>query len=187
MKVFAYLVSLLFILPATVIPDDHPNTKGIITLINAGFAHACPCDGKVYTAGHAVMPVLRNAPLRAFLWEDGYGNSGEAEGKSYDDYRDLGTLSLKGDDPVYYVRASTLPKEDDKVYWLEFKDKDYLPEVRDAKVMYSVAGYVFFDKIPSSGASGSCLLNSAGEVVGIVVWGFYKEGKRFGAATLIVE
>lgn len=187
MRTLVYLVSLLLALSTTVISDDQPNTKGIISLINAGFGHACPCDGTVYTAGHVVEPIHKGDPPRAFLWEDSYGNKGKAEAKAYDDYRDLGTLNLKGDKPVYFVRASAIPKEGDKVYWEEYGDKDYLPKVQDAKIMYDRAGYIFFDKLPTHGASGSCLLNAAGEAVGVVVWGFVKGTKKFGAATLIIE
>ena len=188
MRTLTYLVSLFFLFPVYSIPDDHPNTKGVITLINNGFAHACPCEGKVYTAGHVIKPPFSKEDLRAFTWEDGYGNKGRAEGKVQDDHRDLGLLEMKDSTPsVYYTRASTPPNKDDKVYWEEFGDNDFLPKVRDAKVMYTKAGYVFFDEQPKAGASGSCLFNKAGEVVGIVVWGFYKDGKRFGAATLLTD
>lgn len=187
MKILTCFISLLLLFPAIVIPDDVPNTKGVITLINNGFGHACPCDGKVYTAGHVVEPGYGKEELRAFTWEDGYGNGGKAEGKSRDDYRDLATLDLKGGPSIYYPRARTLPEEKDKVYWEEFENNSYLSKVQDADVMYLKAGYIFFDKQPNPGASGSCLFNSMGEVVGIVVWGFYKDGKRFGAATTIVE
>lgn len=163
-----------------------PDTAGIISLLSLDrIGHACPCDGTVYTAAHLARP---GNEYLFYTWGDQLGHQGTAEGNSYDRYRDLGTLKLMGDTPYMYPKATTLPKRGDVVYWVEFgttAHEFFLPKVRKAKFLYAFAGYANFDNIPQQGASGSCLLNAKGEVVGIVAWGGIKGGKKAGAAVLL--
>ena len=67
---------------------------------------------------------------------------------------------------------------------MQFRRQDLQDETKSAKVKFYRGGYVFFDKSPDPGASGSCLFNDAEEVVGVVVWRIIRATKQ-GAATII--
>jgi hypothetical protein len=86
-----------------------------------------------------------------------------------------------GDIPVPQKAATVPPQKGDVVRWIEFdsynESTDYFaPVERSATVVRVLAGHVIFDIEPESGASGSCLFNTAGEVVGLVMWGWPDTG-----------
>jgi hypothetical protein len=86
---------------------------------------------------------------------------------------DLGWLELgKGAVKYPYTVASTRPNIKDKIYWIEYnfkRKKDaFRTERREAKVLRIIAGHIYVDEAPVSGASGGCAFNEAGEVVGII-------------------
>ncbi len=179
------LVLSLLVLPAA-LADDKPDTSKVLTLMGLEtFGHACPVGGEVLTAAHVAYQPHSYVP-RSFSWEDNRNHWGTAKGQTKDPHRDLATLKIEGGTPDFYQRSWALPVEGSKVYWVQFKDDDLRPERKDAKVLYYRAGYVFFDEYPENGASGSCLFDEAGRVVGIVVWHIGTR-KRSGAATLIVD
>jgi hypothetical protein len=59
--------------------------------------------------------------------------------------------------------------------WIEYDHESlesaYAPRLRQATLIRPLAGYLVLDSAPVKGASGSCLFNSQGEVVGIIAWG----------------
>jgi hypothetical protein len=157
-----------------------PDVSGVITLMgHLGFGHACPCeDGKVYTAGHIVAKLVKEetslAPMYMhYAWTAG-DQHGRATGAYFDMHMDIGTVKLlTGVPDVLFpiAEGSVLPEQ--RVYWSEFADhgQELTSERKEAVVKYVVGPYAVLSKEPTPGASGSCVLNSEGEVVGIVVWG----------------
>lgn len=157
-------------------PLDNKDMYGVISLLSMeSIGHACPVEGEVYTAKHNVydsrMPE-RYQKIQGFSWEDGYGEKGVALTKHRDVYYDLAVLKVTGS-PTYYHRGEN-PENGDKVRWVEFskeEDKVFTQEVKEGKVIHSIAGYIFVDTPPIPGASGSCLIDGEGKAIGIVVWG----------------
>ena len=170
------------------------DTSGVMALFGNDFGHACPVEGTVpgegivYTARHSIRrggPGGHVGPPFFFTWEDSTGRKGKAQPKNFDTYRDIGELATQGDTPYFYKKASAPPAPGEMVYWVQFRREDLRDETKRAKVKFYRAGYVFFDKPPDPGASGSCLFNVEGEVVGIVVWRIQRPGGVRGAATIL--
>jgi hypothetical protein len=54
--------------------------------------------------------------------------------------------------------------------------------------MRIVAGHIVLDESPTSGASGGCVYNAAGEVVGLVTFGMQTfDMERVGGVTALYE
>lgn len=178
-----------------------PKTSAILGLVGlhgglAVWGHACPVDDQgiktIYSARHLLLTTTSEGKeiLHNFTWEDYEGHKGKAQVQEVSNYRDLGTLTLTGDSPRYYPLARTRPKPGDPVWWREFNNdihKTLTTEERRSKVLRVRLGHIVIRGLPAFGASGSCLLNSRGEVVGIVVWGRAKGEKNIGGAVLLVE
>ncbi|UCD56791.1 MAG: trypsin-like peptidase domain-containing protein [Candidatus Hydrogenedentota bacterium] len=143
----------------------------------SAFAHACPVDGIILSAAHVVHP--RNGlnpplPYPAFYaWSDQHQHAGYVQSLGLLP-RDLGAFVLLDGMPNYFHHARMEPLPGERVYWLEFdlseKDKAFGPKQKTALVQRSVSGHLILDVPPKKGASGSCVLNDSGEVVGIVCW-----------------
>lgn len=68
----------------------------------------------------------------------------------------------------WYEISEDMPEEGDRVWLVGFDFEDGLKaEVVKAKVLNVRAGRIYYDASPGPGSSGSCVLNQAGEVVGI--------------------
>ena len=147
-----------------------------------GAAHACPVlikgEGHVITAGHVAWHVVTNGGELAripkyYLIEDGVGNTGAAGAEAYNMYTDLAYLTTDLQITRWYSRGN-LPAVGDEVTWVEYDftkpDRAYRSRERSAKVLNVRLSHIMFDKVPASGASGTCLFNVEGEVVGIVSW-----------------
>ena len=138
--------------------------------------HACPVAGNVFTAGH--VGVYRPTPKEAdwpvnYAWSQG-SLSGYASTNLVSPSRDLAILSTVGDSPEFNECASGPPAIGSRVSWFEY---DFLTTIeRFAMVEELTAGHIQFDKTPKPGASGSCLFNEDGEVLGIVNWRLYDQG-----------
>lgn len=131
-----------------------------------GVGHACPTEIAVFTARHVVED--KNGTLHSFA-----SPSGVLTPKWVDDVRDLATLTAPGIEAMPRYKLADSVRQGEKVWWTEFSfdgDKIFSSERKKAKVLRSVAGHIVFDKAPEGGASGACLMNEAGRVVGIVVW-----------------
>jgi hypothetical protein len=87
---------------------------------------------------------------------------------------------------MYYKHAATVPVVGDEVYWVEYarnKKKDFFEsDVKKGKVLLILSGHIVIDGKPEPGASGGCLFNSAGEVVGIVTWQIQTSNGPIGIA-----
>ncbi len=163
--------------------DPEVDTGGILRLVGRfSMGSACP----VLTEGHhAGVYALTNAhntdlrpfddvPLYPYRWQNNYGDSGVAFPQSVFTSHDLSWVRLTPPPRMVYTIAANRPSPGDRVYWSEFnfksRKKAMAPVYRKAKVLRTVAGHIVIDKTPNPGASGSCVLNEAGEVVGIIAF-----------------
>lgn len=185
------MFTLVLVVLATLAEPEPLPLIGDYTL---GFGHACPTETGIYTARHVIeVPV----PFSPFRPDAGYRHVslsspyGPTTVVWHETVRDVATISVEWG-PVPRYKVATSIEEGDKVHWYEFdfkSRKKYLqPRKRKARVVRDVAGYLIFDKEPSAGASGTCLLNEDDEVVGIVVWGLKVQDSddRIGCAASIM-
>jgi hypothetical protein len=166
--------------------------RGVVSLYSEfGMGHACPTTRGVFTAGHVVRyhPWDYNYGVKNFTWQDGWGSSGVAYGGTFRTDRDIGKVELEGRPlrPPYEIAD---PKVGEEVWWQDFsweKDSWGMSVESSGKILHIIGDIIIFDTVPRAGASGGCLLNVWGKVVGIVVWGLPVEGDGTpnGAATVI--
>jgi hypothetical protein len=147
------------------------STDGVISLYSvSSIGHACPVgpDGTVLTAKHVAYS--REGHPQYFAWGNALGMRGTADPIWASKYFDLAKLRLNKKVP-YYELAKELPKEGAPVYWQEFSEVDARNVTRKGKFRYTEGGYIFIEKAVQAGASGGCLFNEEGKVIGINVWG----------------
>lgn len=133
--------------------------------------HACPISAtRALTSAHVVdpRPFDKDVPLTPLRWSDRLGNAGEATPKGVIADSDLALLD--GNFPVVFPLATKAPAEGDKVRMVKFGWRFKFEELQ-ARVVRMVGGMIVFDKDSEGGSSGGCVLNEAGEVVGVVAWG----------------
>lgn len=160
-------------------PPSEPDTSYVLRLVGRfGLGHGCPVNGVILTAGHNVQPFASAArsslQLVGFSWEDSAGNRGYARGVNVHAARDLGVLHVTSGRPRYYELASQAPELGDAVSWREYDrsrtERAYFGALRWAQLVNSVAGHLVLSRPPTHGASGTCVFDSAGDVVGVVSW-----------------
>lgn len=170
-----------------------PNTDKMMRLLTPkGFAHACPVDfgnqAVYFTARHVASHTLPDDTIiyHKFSWEDNLGNKGYAKGTAVSEAKDIGMIEPTHGEPELFVHGS-IPPVDSKIYWQEYvldNHKNFMrSHIREATVLRFFAGHIVFDEQPTPGASGSCILNEAGEAVGVISWGFnveYNKGVGVG-------
>ncbi|MGH8656866.1 MAG: hypothetical protein ACREYE_33880, partial [Gammaproteobacteria bacterium] len=109
------------------------------------------------------------------------GQNGYARVYGASPWEDLVSLALIGG-TVTYLPSGVTPQPGDMVYWFEYDFRTqanaYRARRRMAEVIRSVARHLLFDATPTPGASGTCLLNASGEVVGIVIASDAMEDQR---------
>jgi hypothetical protein len=167
-----------------------PDTTGVMALIGFdGMGHACPIEDTVLSARHMLESRFPwGKEWSYYMWADGKGNEGWGRGVIVDKYQDMGMFQVTGT-PSFYPIGSK-PKVGDKVWWVQFKEGALsfgLDEVKSTTVKHVRAGHIVIADAPNPGASGSCLLNQAGEAVGIVVWKVSDKGETSGVAVDITE
>lgn len=138
---------------------------------DGGGGHACPVAGAVVTAKHVMWDEENKTYLMA-SWSAQNGAEGGAgvAGESW--IKDLVRLTLVGGE-VSYLATGATPVAGDRVHWFEYDFRTtanaYRSRRRVAEVLRVVAGHIIFNAAPVPGASGTCLVNTNGEVVGIVI------------------
>jgi len=169
---------------------------GVVRLISRYMvASACATTEGVFTAGHVVNPWAGDyqalGHLEPLAWTAG-GYEGIAMPVFDDPVRDIARLELVPEPPLVTAsRATQEPVEGDDVWWVEY---DYgtpqqmlASRIHRAHFVRRVAAHLVLDEAPVEGASGGCLFNRAGEVIGIVVWSVdTKDFKRAGVAVALV-
>ena len=139
------------------------------------YGHGCPVGGDIVTARH-IVELVPGKFLNA-QWSNSEGLQGQAELREVSSFGDLAFLRPKGPKPKMLRKAKPIVGQP-----LTFWQYDYstpgnvFREVRRVGVVVRLlGGYIVVDTPPKPGASGSCMVTTDGEVVGILVWGLITE------------
>jgi hypothetical protein len=177
--IFTFM-AVLFGSTAAISDNPEIDMNGVLHLMGRhNIGHACPIDENVaLTAAHVTdSRWWDDTPLSAFRYSNDNGQSGIALPAGVHSEVDLGWIKV-GPDPVTFYEVSNIPPvEDDKIFWVEYNTKKeknaFETERRESRVLRVVAGHIYMKDPPKSGASGGCLFNESGKVVGIVTSGWY--------------
>jgi hypothetical protein len=154
-----------------------PDMTGILRLQGRfASAHACPIGPELaLTSAHVgdMRPFDKDVALLPFRWSDGDGHGGVLDPVAVSMAEDLAAYKPReGQFARYYAVASAPPEPGTRLWLLGFDWRNgrdaFAPRVLEATVVRVVAGTVVLNKTAWRGASGSCVLNAEGEVVGIV-------------------
>ena len=155
-----------------------PQPAQVMSLIGRwGLAHACPVDEHILTAAHvaARMGTDYGQYPMSYVYQQG-AKSGlltPSQDHPPSTFVDLAWFDVNlGDVPDFNPRAKTV-SIGEKVYWFEFdysRKKVLRKEKIESKVSHVIAGHLSTDRPFTRGASGGCIFNEAGEVVGIPIW-----------------
>lgn len=152
------------------------NTDKTLQLVGrGGVAQGCPVEGVIYTAAHVVQFETEDGEPRdlvpGYAFSTVEGNQGIVRTANVNIIRDLAVMYASHGAVNYYKLGET-PARGDKVYWREYDfDDDVLAKnLVEAEVSLLLAGHVVMTDTPETGASGGCLFNEDGEVIGVVVW-----------------
>jgi len=184
------MLALLMLLAAA---PEPPDTSAILRLIGRfGAGHACPIEAEVaLTAAHVpdVSPLDREVPLWPYRFEGG-GTVGVVEPQGVMSAVDLAVMRPQQPFARWYKRASEPPAVGERLWLLAYDWRSrkaiYADRVMSGRVLRVVAGHIMLDEEVPGGASGSCVLNEAGDVVGVVTWGQRTEDQRTAAVAAAV-
>ena len=153
-----------------------PQTFAIVTG-DMSIGHGCAVNGLTITNHHMVDKYNKDGDLETVFFRYEFPGGGTGWGKSVKVSKnaDLAVVSLDAPPPFGFAELGPKPEIGDKVYWVEynFEDPDEAMRrvERRAEVSNVVAGYITADKEVVPGASGGCVYNEAGQVVGLVTFG----------------
>ncbi len=142
-----------------------------------GLAHACPISANAaLTSAHVVdpKPLDPESPLIHAMWSDGHGRSGLALSLRLVAARDLAKLVPPQNEgfPAFYPLALKAPAVGSRVHYLAYDwrtgSKGGADREVHTTVLRVVAETVFYREAATAGSSGGCLLNDAGEIVGVI-------------------
>ena len=155
-------------------PEPEQLSLSLALIGRFGLAHACPVDGLIVTAAHVAVhrDMFGNETTNSYLWEQGEKN-GFLAGYAPLASRDLAQLLSDGESlPLMASRADSGPSSGESVYWQQFNmsSSPMRQEIQRGRVTDLGPGHFAFEPEPEDGASGGCVFNEAGGVLGIVVW-----------------
>ena len=145
-----------------------------MTLIGRnGLAHACPVEGFIATAAHVMegSTYLGMKIEHRYIYQQG-SRIGWLKPNYTFQHRDLGFMLVdSGDQPFYHDFAKAFPLKGDRIHWYEYDYSQGVQMVRQrGRVVTTLSGHLSFTPGPSSGASGGCIYNEAGDVLAVVTW-----------------
>mgnify|MGYP001598672387 FL=1 len=139
--------------------------------------HACAVGDRVVTAHHVMVQNQDHA-----YWSNEQEQHGEAESSVVDLFRDFVTITLTNGEWVRYLPLAHTVEVGEKVRWIQFNQKNenvaMQPEVIESEVIMILGGHLILKDPPTPGASGSCVVNAANEVVGLAVWGMAMQNAK---------
>ena len=148
---------------------------GIVQLVASnGLAHGCPIGPTtILTARHVAAPQFRP---NFFVWSAN-GVTGSAWTTDYDWRRDLAVLTTDAPVPYIYGLATDTPAIGDKVAFVGYDDQ-LRPRIFHTEILNIIAAHLVLDSPGAMGASGSCVLNTHNEAVGVFQWSITLTGKE---------
>ena len=171
---------------------EGPPVSAIALIGRYGAAHACAVEGYVITAAHVAedVQIVEGRFVKTqipYVAEDpATGQVGLATLRQSNDYVDLAILDLTIE-PLYFKKGEVAVG--DRVRWIEYDfhlvKGAYAPVVRDAQVVNLRALQIIMDRAPERCASGPCLFNADGDVVGIISGFHPMEDGAAGVAVVI--
>lgn len=166
--------------------SDSATVPGVVK--RDGLGSICPTGPReAYTAYHVVLQTRPGAVYFVpILWAtaDAYGSAYPLYG---DSRRDLAVLLSDTDFPSYFHRSAAAPAIGDELTVVGYDwAKNGIPrKAKKIKVLSVFGGSITVDGTAGPGSSGSCLINSAGEAVGIHHWAFTDSKLNTGVAAAI--
>jgi hypothetical protein len=159
--------------------DSYPTTISVNTRI--GVAHACYVEGALLTNAHVVdfrrsNEIGQKSPAQTCVrYSTPDGTEGRACSYWVSQSDDLALLVDHGLRGPSAVRAERAPEPGDDVWWVEYdfgrRDDAFKPRLRKSEVLRVVFGNLILKEEATSGASGGCVYDEKGAVVGLLSWG----------------
>ncbi len=150
-----------------------------------GAGHGCPVNDVLVTNAHVMLDDQGRPAAAASISQK--GRQGTAALVAFATAMDLALLEPSM--PLDYLPGGVAAKPDDVVYWFEYDFRTVENALRGrrrvGKVLRIVAGHYILDATPNPGASGSCLINEKGEVIGVVNAAFETAQGYAGTAVMI--
>jgi hypothetical protein len=169
--------------PVTVEVEAHPkwpagkHSFGMFSY--HGFAHGCAVNGKTLTNRHVVEvdsefeSVFGPSAMR-FRYTFPRGVEGFGSSVAVSNASDAALLKLGTNPPNYAPLATGPPDIGETIIWVEhdFRSEEdaFAIRYRKSAVTQVRAGMVIIEGDVTSGSSGGCAYNGAGEVVGLITW-----------------
>ena len=179
-QIFSSLLTLALIsgcssrAPVLVAGGVRPISPSLVMIGKNGLAHACAVDGYILTAAHVAFARYPTGAVEAqgYVYTQG-PRKGTVYGYVEAISRDLAVMvNDGGDEPVYRPRAAVGPSIGDEVSWVQYNltDNPLHQETARGKITEVGPGHFVFSPEPLPGASGGCLLDSSGNVLGVLIW-----------------
>lgn len=155
--------------PDEVVPAHHV-TAAIRIGGQSGYGHGCPISANEAITAKHVMWDDEYHEMRPAAWSDSEGHEGRLTPEYSDKARDLAGVSSVESFHNWLPLATEAPKVGDEVWLIgyDFSKRGMPSRIVKAKVTGFSSGMLITSNSPGPGASGSCITNAAGEVVGIV-------------------
>jgi hypothetical protein len=188
----ALLVTLAALFLASPVAADAlaPNLAGIVGVSGRfGMAHVCPVAADLaVTNAHVIdpFPTHSNMPLVGLRWDGGWLTPLAASSDE-----DLALVTPRGDTrfSTWYPVAENPPTAGEQLWWQGFDWRSPGRSLQrmtfSGRVAAVSAGAISLDSETPSGSSGSCVLNSDGEVVAVIAWA--KEMENGSSSTFAVS
>jgi V8-like Glu-specific endopeptidase len=161
-------------------PDSKgPDMSGVLAVIGRfSIASACPIGpNRILTAAHVAdfRPFDSSVPLYPYPYSNEAGDSGVMAPVGVKTIQDLSEYIPGEPLTHYYSVAEKGPAKGDTVYWQQYnfenKDRAFSRVTKKSEVLRLISGHLILREEIAHGASGGCVFNGSGEVVGIVSFG----------------